>query len=107
MAASRFKPSHAIQAFLLVAFLFVLINPSQFVQAQEAINAFEHGYRDRYGPNGEKYIALTFDLCANPGSDPNPDIRNVLQELNVPATFFVSGKFAHWYPRYSSPIAMG
>ncbi len=98
MAASRFKPSHAIQAFLLVAFLFVLINPSQFVQAQEAINAFEHGYRDRYGPNGEKYIALTFDLCANPGSDPNPDIRNVLQELNVPATFFVSGKFAQDFP---------
>ncbi len=46
-------------------------------------------------PHGEKLLALTFDLCENPGeiSGYDYEIIDTLRRLGVKATFFPSGKW--------------
>jgi peptidoglycan/xylan/chitin deacetylase (PgdA/CDA1 family) len=46
-------------------------------------------------PHGEKLVALTFDLCENPGeiSGYDSEIVDTLRRANVKATFFPSGKW--------------
>ncbi|MGG3914273.1 polysaccharide deacetylase family protein [Rossellomorea vietnamensis] len=52
---------------------------------------------------GEKYVALTFD----DGPDPHvtPRILNVLNEHDVPATFFMLGSQAEKYPAVAKSVA--
>ena len=72
---------------LLVMFISVCI--PQFAEAQSPVNVYEHGNRS----SGEKYVALTFDLCSTDGAYLDMSVVNALSQNNVPATFFASGMF--------------
>lgn len=55
-----------------------------------------------HGPGCGRYVALTFD------DSPMPDameLLDVLDELDVKATFFVNGLFAEWHPALLQEIA--
>lgn len=59
----------------------------------------------RRGTSEFKVVALTFD----DGPDPvyTPDILDILQEYDVPATFFLVGRHAEQYPDIVRRIAQG
>ena len=53
-------------------------------------------------PTDQKVVALTFDAGAN--ADGIPSILQTLREENVPATFFLTGKWVEVYPDYAAEI---
>jgi len=54
-------------------------------------------------PTPERVVALTFDAGANDAG--LPKIVTTLHRLGVPATFFVTGHFARFYPRWTRQVA--
>jgi peptidoglycan/xylan/chitin deacetylase (PgdA/CDA1 family) len=53
-------------------------------------------------PTTRKVVALTFDAGAN--ADAIPSILGTLAEKGVPATFFLTGRWAEVYPGYAAQI---
>jgi peptidoglycan/xylan/chitin deacetylase (PgdA/CDA1 family) len=53
-------------------------------------------------PTTKKVVALTFDAGAN--ADGVPSILATLAEADVPATFFLTGKWVEAYPEYAAQI---
>jgi peptidoglycan/xylan/chitin deacetylase (PgdA/CDA1 family) len=53
-------------------------------------------------PTTERVVALTFDAGAN--ADGVPSILATLAEADVPATFFLTGKWVEAYPEYAAQI---
>jgi len=54
-------------------------------------------------PTRRRLVALTFDAGANDAG--LPKIAATLDRLHVPATFFMTGHFARFYPRWARLIA--
>ena len=54
-------------------------------------------------PTGRRLVALTFDAGANDAG--LPKIAATLTRLGVPATFFMTGHFARYYPRWARLVA--
>jgi peptidoglycan-N-acetylglucosamine deacetylase len=54
-------------------------------------------------PTGQRVVALTFDAGAN--ADAVPSILTTLQATGVPATFFLTGRWAERYPDEVARIA--
>jgi peptidoglycan/xylan/chitin deacetylase (PgdA/CDA1 family) len=53
-------------------------------------------------PTTERVVALTFDAGAN--ADAVPSILRILADREVPATFFLTGRWVEVYPEYASQI---
>jgi peptidoglycan/xylan/chitin deacetylase (PgdA/CDA1 family) len=56
-------------------------------------------------PTTERVVALTFDAGAN--ADAAPSILATLAAYDVPATFFLTGKWVEAYPEYAAQIGAG
>ena len=54
-------------------------------------------------PTRRRVVALTFDAGANDAG--LPKIVATLERLRVPATFFMTGHFASFYPRWAKSVA--
>jgi peptidoglycan/xylan/chitin deacetylase (PgdA/CDA1 family) len=54
-------------------------------------------------PTRRRIVALTFDASANDAG--LPKITATLRRLRVPATFFMTGHFASFYPRWARSVA--
>jgi peptidoglycan/xylan/chitin deacetylase (PgdA/CDA1 family) len=54
-------------------------------------------------PTRRRVVALTFDAGANDAG--LPKIAATLRRLRVPATFFMTGHFARFYPRWARSVA--
>ena len=54
-------------------------------------------------PTRQRLVALTFDAGANDAG--LPKIAATLARLGVPATFFMTGHFARYYPRWARLVA--
>jgi peptidoglycan/xylan/chitin deacetylase (PgdA/CDA1 family) len=54
-------------------------------------------------PTRRRLVALTFDAGANDAG--LPKIMATLRRLRVPATFFMTGHFARFYPRWARSVA--
>lgn len=77
----------------------VLENPERDRQQPVDMNVLQQRYPDTFflqGPTDQRRIALTFD----DGPDPRftEDVLDVLNQYNVPATFFLMGSRAIAYP---------
>lgn len=102
--SARFSTS--AKAILLLAWIGVLVSPLHYALAQsDEANVYEHGNRSNVGPSGEKYIALTFDLCSTDGALLDQTVVKALSQNNVPATFFASGMFVQQYEQEMSDLA--
>jgi len=55
-------------------------------------------------PTRQRLVALTFDAGANDAG--LPEIAATLGRLHVPATFFMTGHFARFYPRWARLIGV-
>ncbi|WP_415949037.1 polysaccharide deacetylase family protein [Streptomyces sp. KLOTTS4A1] len=74
---------------------------------------FENGERGKRGERGEKTVALTFDADMTADQGPraargerfdNPELIRALQRLKVPATVFMTGRWAEEYPAQAKAI---
>jgi len=59
----------------------------------------------RHGPRDHKQIALTFDACPTRGDGLDHDIVRALLEHDIPATVFVSGRWAESHPEHAQKLA--
>lgn len=77
-------------------------SPTQAPQPEGTIPASLLGTQWYTLPTTEKVVALTFDAGAN--ADGVPSILDTLAQHEVPATFFLTGKWVEAYPEYAAQI---
>lgn len=95
-ATSRSSPAPsetAAAAAFLLFILTVISPPLSAAEEKPSAPIIEHG------PRGSKMVALTFDACATGMPDEfDEDVAAVLLSENVPATLFISGRWAEKNP---------
>lgn len=77
-------------------------SPTRAPQPKGSIPASLLGTQWYTLPTTERVVALTFDAGAN--ADAVPSIMATLAEADVPATFFLTGKWVEAYPEYAAQI---